>query len=92
MPSIKWLAARSCPSRKSPISGGRSNPIDAARALAIAAEHLSGAPSQERLEELEELRIVDGDTGPFSTPACYGAPPQFPRGSWVVGVSAGDEG
>ena len=72
--------------------GDRSNPIHAAKALAIAAEHLSRAGSQERRDELEGLRIVDGDTGPFSAPACYGAPPQFPRGCWVVGGSACDEG
>ena len=67
---------------------GDHDPIDAARALAIAAEHLAGADAQ-HLPDVEGLKIVNGDTDrwPFRPPgACYGAPPDVPRGCWVIYV------
>ena len=67
----------------------RSRRVDRASALAIAAEHLAGADAQQHLPDLEGLKIVDGDADrwPFRPPtACYNAPPDFPRGCWVIYV------
>ena len=62
---------------------GHSTSIDSVKALAIAAVHLAASPIEDC--QLNGLKIVDGDTDhwPFR-PVTYGAPPQFPKGCWVV--------